>query len=83
MVPDGQLVKTYVPCTHWANCPLTQSIAPAEQDRDEVLEEDVSTSGVDVDVAVIVTAIVTADTSIIAVAILASSATSAAAMVLQ
>ena len=31
VVPEGQLVKTNVPSTHCANCPLTQSIVPAVQ----------------------------------------------------
>lgn len=57
-----------MPSTHCANWPLTQSIAPAVQEREEVLEdvlmEDVSIPAVEVDVAEIVTAMVTAETSI-------------------
>jgi hypothetical protein len=35
VVPEGQLVRTYAPSTHCANCPLIQSTVPAAQTSDE------------------------------------------------
>jgi hypothetical protein len=58
-------------------------MAPTEQDKEGVLEEDVSASGDDVGVADTVTATVIADTSVIAVVILSPSESSVAEMVLQ
>lgn len=39
VVPFGQLVRTYAPFTHWANCPFIHPMNPMEQ-----LCEDVSTA---------------------------------------
>jgi hypothetical protein len=37
VVPEGQLVRTYAPSTHCANCPFTQSTVPGAQTSDEVV----------------------------------------------